>query len=41
MYKDEEKKFDVRVVEKHIQEGHITIAHIICELVEDKLYGNN
>ena len=24
MYKDEEKKFDVRVVEKHIQEGNIT-----------------
>jgi D-sedoheptulose 7-phosphate isomerase len=26
---------------QRIQEGHITIAHIICELVEDKLYGNN
>lgn len=25
---------------QRIQEGHITIAHIICELVEDKLYGN-
>ena len=24
---------------QRIQEGHITIAHIICELVEDKLYG--
>ena len=23
---------------QRIQEGHITIAHIICELVEDKLY---
>ena len=26
---------------QRIQEGHITIAHIICELVEDKLYGNS
>jgi len=26
---------------QRIQEGHITIAHIICELVEDKLYGDN
>ena len=25
---------------QRIQEGHITIAHIICELVEDRLYGN-
>jgi len=25
---------------QRIQEGHITIAHIICELVEDELYGN-
>ena len=25
---------------QRIQEGLITIAHIICELVEDKLYGN-
>ena len=25
---------------QRIQEGHITIAHIICELVEDMLYGN-
>ena len=24
MYKDEEKKFDIRVVEKYIQEGSIT-----------------
>ena len=24
---------------QRIQEGHITIAHIICELVEDNLYG--
>lgn len=24
---------------QRIQEGHITIAHIICELVEDTLYG--
>ena len=24
---------------QRIQEGHITVAHIICELVEDKLYG--
>jgi len=24
---------------QRIQEGHITIAHIICELVEHKLYG--
>ena len=26
---------------QRIQEGHITVAHIICELVEDKLYGKN
>lgn len=26
---------------QRIQEGHITIAHIIVELVEDKLYGKN
>lgn len=25
---------------QRIQEGHITIAHIICELVENELYGN-
>ena len=25
---------------QRIQEGHITVAHIICELVEEKLYGN-
>jgi len=25
---------------QRIQEGHITIAHIICELVEDELYGD-
>ena len=25
---------------QRIQEGHITIAHIICELVENDLYGN-
>ncbi|MHB1686474.1 MAG: D-sedoheptulose-7-phosphate isomerase [Ignavibacteriaceae bacterium] len=25
---------------QRIQEGHITIAHIICELTEDELYGN-
>lgn len=24
---------------QRIQEGHITVAHIICELVEDTLYG--
>lgn len=24
---------------QRIQEGHITIAHIVCELVEDELYG--
>lgn len=24
---------------QRIQEGHITVAHIICELVEEKLYG--
>ena len=24
---------------QRIQEGHITIAHIICELVEEELYG--
>lgn len=26
---------------QRIQEGHITIAHIICELVEMELYGNS
>ena len=26
---------------QRIQEGHITTAHIICELVEDDLYGNS
>ena len=26
---------------QRIQEGHITIAHIICELVEEELYGKN
>ena len=26
---------------QRIQEGHITIAHIICELVEDELYGKH
>lgn len=26
---------------QRIQEGHITAAHIICELVEDNLYGKN
>jgi D-sedoheptulose 7-phosphate isomerase len=26
---------------QRIQEGHITVAHIICELVEDELYGNS
>jgi D-sedoheptulose 7-phosphate isomerase len=26
---------------QRIQEGHITIAHIICEAVEEKLYGKN
>jgi D-sedoheptulose 7-phosphate isomerase len=25
---------------QRIQEGHITIAHIICEMVEEELYGN-
>ena len=25
---------------QHIQEGHITIIHILCELVEDALFGN-
>lgn len=25
---------------QRIQEGHITVAHIICELLEDELYGN-
>ena len=25
---------------QRIQEGHITTGHIICELVEDELYGN-
>lgn len=24
---------------QRIQEGHITVAHIVCELVEDELYG--
>lgn len=26
---------------QRIQEGHITIAHILCELVEEELYGNS
>lgn len=26
---------------QRIQEGHITVAHIICELVEEKLYGES
>lgn len=26
---------------QRIQEGHITVAHIICELVEEKLYGKS
>jgi D-sedoheptulose 7-phosphate isomerase len=26
---------------QRIQEGHITVAHIICELLEEDLYGNN
>ncbi len=26
---------------QRIQEGHITVAHIVCELVEDKLYGKS
>jgi D-sedoheptulose 7-phosphate isomerase len=26
---------------QRIQEGHITVAHIICEVVEDELYGNS
>ena len=25
---------------QRIQEGHITVAHIICELIEDELYGS-
>jgi D-sedoheptulose 7-phosphate isomerase len=25
---------------QRIQEGHITIAHIICEIIEEELYGN-
>ncbi len=25
---------------QRIQEGHITVAHIICELTEEELYGN-
>lgn len=25
---------------QRIQEGHITVAHIVCELVEDDMYGN-
>ena len=24
---------------QRIQEGHITVAHVICELVENELYG--
>ncbi|PJA99042.1 MAG: phosphoheptose isomerase, partial [Ignavibacteria bacterium CG_4_9_14_3_um_filter_36_18] len=24
---------------QRIQEGHITVAHIICELVEEELFG--
>ena len=24
---------------QRIQEGHITVAHIICEVVEEELYG--
>ena len=24
---------------QRIQEGHITVAHIVCELVEQELYG--
>jgi D-sedoheptulose 7-phosphate isomerase len=24
---------------QRIQEGHITIAHIICEIIEEELYG--
>ena len=32
MYKDEEKKFDVRVVEKHIQEGNITRVQLTTHL---------
>jgi len=26
---------------QRIQEGHITVAHILCELVEEELYGNS
>lgn len=26
---------------QHIQEAHITIGHILCELVESSLYGND
>ncbi len=26
---------------QRIQEGHITVAHIICELLENELYGEN
>ncbi|MFA6598640.1 MAG: D-sedoheptulose 7-phosphate isomerase [Ignavibacteriaceae bacterium] len=26
---------------QRIQEGHITVAHIICELTEEELYGSN
>ncbi len=26
---------------QRIQEGHITLAHILCELVEEELYGEN
>lgn len=38
------KKVDLPVIipsqnTQRIQEGHITIAHIICELVEEELYG--
>ncbi len=25
---------------QRIQEGHITVAHIVCEIVEEELYGN-
>ena len=25
---------------QRIQEGHITVAHIVCEIVEEDLYGN-
>jgi D-sedoheptulose 7-phosphate isomerase len=26
---------------QRIQEGHITIGHIICSLIEREMYGNN